>query len=164
MNNLNLDKEQIKDFKELTVNPGIVDATVATVIQFFFILIITFIHPPIFSLISNNSVLIIPFISLLILPILIIMVIDFVNNYKKIKEKKKEDIKRDLKLISAISFYTVPILFIIYFPSTILELIFWTITAFGLYVGFGKDRFPLIKYSIELYQFLVITSILIERL
>lgn len=88
---------------------------------------------------------------LFIIPILLISIIDLVNNYKKIKKKDKETVFKDYRLISALSFYIIPILFLIYLPTNTLEFYLWMITALALYIGFGK--FPLIKYSIELFHF-----------
>lgn len=153
MNGLILEEEEIKKFKELTLNPGVLDAIIALGIQFFFILIIIVIPPPIFSIIRNNNYLTIIYFSLLIYPILIILLIDLINNYKKIKSKGSDKKLKDFKLISAISFYTIPILFLTYLPTTTLELILWIITAFGLYIGFGRERIPLIRYSINLFHF-----------
>lgn len=153
MNDLILEEKEFKKFKELTLNPGAIDAMIALGIQFFFILIITIITPPIFRIIRNNDHLIIIYFFILIFPILIILLIDLVRNYKKIKSKRRDKKIKDFKLISAISFYTIPILFLIYLPTTTLELILWIITAFGLYVGFGRERFPLIRYSIDLFHF-----------
>jgi len=44
----------------------------------------------------------------------------------------------------------VPMILIFYIPTNSFELFWWILTLFGLYVGFGKERAPLIRYGIAL--------------
>jgi hypothetical protein len=145
-----LDYEEIEKFEVLTLAPGIVDAVIAAGFQFFFIVLIGVFRPPIFRVIETNFMFTIALFCLFIIPILLISIIDIVNNYKIIKNKNKEKKIEDYRFISALSFYIIPLLFLIYLPSNILEFYLWIITAFALYLGFGK--FPLIKYSIEVFH------------
>ena len=60
--------------------------------------------------------------------------------------------EKGMKVFSSLAFHDVPLILAIYFPTTIWELFLWSLTIFGLYVGFGKERAPLIRYGIDVYR------------
>ena len=47
----------------------------------------------------------------------------------------------------------IPSVLLAYYPRTILELILWLLTIFCLYVRFGKEPTPLIRYFKAMYNF-----------
>ena len=65
---------------------------------------------------------------------------------------RNRDEEKGNKMISLFTYYSIPLIFILYIPLNMIELIMWIVPLFGLYIGFWKERFPLIRYSIDLYK------------
>lgn len=147
-----LDKLMIRKYK-LDLKVVLADdyASFPIMMIFYFLLMIN--PPPFFYfLIKNygvNNFLLFAFL-VVILPVLINIIITLILNYaKKSWRIKKND--EGMKAISSLAFCEVPILLFCYFPSNLSELFWWIITIFGLYIGFWKERAPLIQYAVDLY-------------
>jgi hypothetical protein len=144
MSEQTLDEEKMAEFYLTDYSVGVGDATLAAVAVLILVLIQSFYPPPIAATTIGFLI-----ISLLYATIIIYAVIIwFIWRYRRDRGRTK-----GLKLISSMVFLLVPSVLLAYYPTNFLELILWLLTIFCLYVRFGKEPTPLIRYFKAMYNF-----------
>ncbi|MGQ4876507.1 MAG: hypothetical protein ACP6IY_20780 [Promethearchaeia archaeon] len=146
LNSEKLDKEKLYS-RDLPI--GIGENIFFSLLLFFYIYIFNYITPPISLLIPFLQNQFNFYMVFYFIPLISITVVEVIFYFQK--RKKRNEIKGN-KLLPIFTYYLIPMNFILYIPLNFIELILWMITFIGLYIGFYKERFPLIKYSIDLYH------------
>ncbi len=145
--------ENTEKDQKIDLDFAVYDNTIAILFLFFLFILFLAFPPKIFSIMIESlggSLSFILSVILIILPIIIVILIEILLH---IHEKRKGDKSEfSIKSISFTAFYAIPLFFLVYFPTTIIECIFWIITIVGIYIGFGKEHFPLVKYGIHMPQ------------
>jgi len=147
-----MEMESEKLDKSLTritgLSVGLFENGVAFLFLFLFTYLLSYARPPIslLFLAFNNTVIILVF---YLFPLVTISCIE-IGWYFHYRKSKKID--NGHKLVPVLPYYIVPMFLVLYLPLTMIEWVSWALTVFGLYVGFGKERFPLIKYGTDVYR------------
>ena len=155
MDSMKLNVDEIEK-RELSLSYGTSDVLISFAFGTFFSLIIVIIGSTSTDFLIEKfgkDILFFLIIMFIIVPYGVMIAIQLILAAKEHFYKYSyEKYEKGMKVFSSLTFHDVPFILAIYFPTTIWELFLWSLTIFGLYVGFGKERAPLIRYGIDVYR------------
>lgn len=155
MDELSLNKDKMVKYHLDDYAIGVMDVTISAVCLLV-LLSIQFLFVP--SLLSNNLLLI----TLIVVLDVSILIYGIATEIYWRYRLERGSIK-NIKLISSMVFLLIPSILLAYLPTNILEWFLWGITIFCLYVWFGKECCPLIKYYNAMYRFQVKQELATKR-